>query len=177
MDAEFYNFILFNKSSSQASDLFPTWELYVCRYTHDVSSNFKAMRKTNETKEALQHTYKQSLGILIFVDITIWLFPATVTWWWGETIFNPVAVPTEKKHQPEVGEKLQAMMFFSSCRSGDHWMNAKEDPRKLPWKILPTTKPGDLKPIGGIERFESCTLLSRLIAHSSQDLTSFSIRV
>ena len=71
MDAEFYNFILFNKSSSQASDLFPTWELYVCRYTHDVSSNSKAMRKTNETKEALQHTYKQSLGIFICVDVNI----------------------------------------------------------------------------------------------------------
>ena len=126
------------------------------------------------------HTSRASEFLYVWMltyDVMTPLFPATVTWWWGETISNPVAVPTEKKHQPEVGEKLQAMMFFSSCRSGDHWMNAKEDPRKLPWKILPTTKPGDLKPIGGIERFESCTLLSRLIAHSSQDLTSFSIRV
>ena len=78
----------------------------------------------------------------------------------------------------------------SSYIGGDHWMYAKEDPRKLPWKILPTMKPGDLKPLGGVERLESRTLLCRLIAqssfwvphftwptHSSQDLNNFSIRV
>ena len=39
------------------------------------------------------------------------------------------------------------------------------------------TKLGDLKPLGGVERFESRILPCRLIAQSSQDLTSFSIRV
>ena len=60
MDAEFYNFILINKNSSQASDLFPTWEFYVSRYTHDVSSisNKTEMRKTNKSNEAIQYTTK-----------------------------------------------------------------------------------------------------------------------
>ena len=94
------------------------------------------------------------------------LFPATVMWWWGESIFNPVAAGSYRKEAPTgAGREAASNDVSSSCRSGDYWMYAKEDPRELPWKIFPTTKPGDLKPLGGVERFESRTLICRLIAH------------
>ena len=74
-------------------------------------------------------------------------------------------VPTERKmHQPELGEAASNDVS-SSCRSGDHWMYAKEYPREFPWKMFSTTKPGDLESLGGVERIESRTLLCRLIAH------------
>ena len=93
------------------------------------------------------------------------LFPATVMWWWGESIFNPVAGSCRKEAPTGAGREAASNDVSSSCRSGDHWMYAKDDTRELPWKIFPTTKSGDLKPLGGVERFESRTLICRLIAH------------
>ena len=60
MDAEFYDFILINKNSSKASDLFSHMGVLCLQITHDVSSisNKTEMRKTNKSNEAIQYTKK-----------------------------------------------------------------------------------------------------------------------
>ena len=58
---------------------FPTWEFYVCRYTHDVSSisNKTEMRKTNKSNEAIQYTKKSRPFKIELYHVSS---PAQLTW-------------------------------------------------------------------------------------------------
>ena len=70
-------------------------------------------------------------------------------------------VPAERKHQPELGEKLQAMMFQAAVEVAIIGCM----PRNIQESCRERCSPGDLESLGGVERFESRTLLCRLIAH------------
>ena len=80
MDAEFYNFILIKRIRARPRIFFPTWEFYVCRYTHDVSSisNKTEMRKTNKSNEAIQYTNKSRP-----IRIELYHVPSSGQFTWG----------------------------------------------------------------------------------------------
>ena len=74
-------------------------------------------------------------------------------------------VPAERKHQPELGEKLQAMMFQAAVEVaiiGCMPRNIQESCRE---RCSPRRNQEISNPLEGLSVFESRTLLCRLIAH------------
>ena len=155
MDAEFYNFILINKNSSQTSDLFfPTWEFYVCRYTHDVFSilNKKTeMRKTNKSNEALQYTNKSRP-----FRIELYHVPSSVQFTWGAenlednvvrphiTTSRPILVKQQHDGNSFADENrvLQEGLFcldfycvlvLYSCCGAKNWRTARRTVKYVPY--------------------------------------------